>query len=63
MLDGPAAQSGILTLTLKGHTVTTWDWAPAVIEGALPRPLIGIPAQTAFGQWSALTACAGLSPE
>ncbi|GAB3674063.1 CapA family protein [Actinocorallia lasiicapitis] len=57
--SGPTAQSGVLTLTVSGHSVQNADWAPAVLEGGLPRPLTGAPAQNAYIAWQALGGCAG----
>ncbi|MEO3785383.1 CapA family protein [Actinocorallia sp. B10E7] len=58
----PTSQSGVLTLTLKGHKVQKADWAPAVLESpGLPRPLNGTEAQSAYTAWQALNGCAGLA--
>lgn len=58
----PTSQSGVLTLTFKGHDVQKADWAPAALEApGLPRPLAGVEAQSAYTGWAALNGCAGLS--
>jgi poly-gamma-glutamate capsule biosynthesis protein CapA/YwtB (metallophosphatase superfamily) len=57
--NGPSAQSGVLTLTVSGHSVKNADWAPAVIQNGIPQPLTGAQAQNAYVGWQALAGCAG----
>jgi len=58
----PTSQSGVLTLTFKGHDVQKANWDPATLEApGLPRPLAGAEAQSAYVGWAALNGCAGLS--
>ena len=38
------------------------DWAPAVIDGGVPRPLSGAEAQAARTRWESLRSCADVRP-
>jgi Bacterial capsule synthesis protein PGA_cap len=58
---GLGAQSGVLTLTVRGRAVTGVRWTPAVISGGVPIPLGGAEAARAGASWRALRSCTGLS--
>ena len=55
-------QSGVLTLTLTGRSVTSADWSPARIRSGLPRPLSGDARQHDAGVKARLGRCTGLAP-
>jgi len=59
--QGPTRETGVLTLTVRGRTVTGTRWDPGTIEGGAPRPLTGAAAADAVRRWSALRGCTGLS--
>jgi Bacterial capsule synthesis protein PGA_cap len=63
--NGRTAQSGVLTLTFdpngKPSRVTKADWAPAVLEAGVARPLSGPAAQQARSEWEALRRCADVT--
>jgi len=58
---GLGAQSGVLTLTVRGRAVTGVRWTPAVISGGVPIPLGGAAAARAEASWRSLRSCTGLS--
>jgi poly-gamma-glutamate capsule biosynthesis protein CapA/YwtB (metallophosphatase superfamily) len=58
---GLGAQTGVLTLTMRGRAVTGVRWTPAVISGGVPVPLAGAAAQRAEASWRALRSCTGLA--
>jgi poly-gamma-glutamate capsule biosynthesis protein CapA/YwtB (metallophosphatase superfamily) len=58
---GLGAQSGVLTLTVRGRAVTGARWTPAVISGGVPIPLSGAGAVRAEAAWRGLRGCTGLS--
>jgi poly-gamma-glutamate capsule biosynthesis protein CapA/YwtB (metallophosphatase superfamily) len=58
---GLGAQSGVLTLTVRGRAVTAVRWTPAVISGGVPIPLASAEAGRAEAAWRALRGCTGLS--
>ena len=58
---GPGAQSGVLTLTVRGRAVSDPTWTPAVISGGVPRPLDGAAADAAGASWQGLRDCTGLA--
>jgi poly-gamma-glutamate synthesis protein (capsule biosynthesis protein) len=58
---GLGAQTGVLTLTVRGRAVTGVRWTPAVISGGVPIPLDGAHAVRAEAAWRALRGCTGLS--
>ena len=59
---GVTSQTGVLSLTVDGRSVTNPQWFPGQLVGGLPTPLSG-PAAAAAGQrWEALRGCTGLSP-
>jgi poly-gamma-glutamate capsule biosynthesis protein CapA/YwtB (metallophosphatase superfamily) len=60
---GVAAQSGVLTLTIRGRAVTKSSWTPAVISGGIPIPMDGSSADNALANWNGLRGCTGLSAE
>ena len=60
---GAAAQSGVLTLTVRGRAVTKSTWTPAVISGGIPIPMDGSSADSALANWKNLRGCTGLSGE
>jgi poly-gamma-glutamate capsule biosynthesis protein CapA/YwtB (metallophosphatase superfamily) len=58
---GPGAQSGVLTLTVRGRAVTDANWTPAMIAAGVPRPLTGDAADAARQSWAALRGCTDLT--
>jgi poly-gamma-glutamate synthesis protein (capsule biosynthesis protein) len=58
---GLSAQTGVLTLTVDGRSVTAVRWTPGTISGGLPIPLTGEAAAQAAARWRSLRACSGLS--
>jgi len=58
---GPGAQSGVLTLTLRGRAVTEHAWTPARISRGLPAPLAGRAASEEASAWQGLRGCAALA--
>lgn len=60
---GVAAQSGVLTLTVRGRAVTKSSWTPAVISGGIPIPIDGSAADQAVASWNGLRGCTGLAAE
>ena len=58
----PQTRSGVLTVTVRGRTVTRARWSPAVIEAGLPVPLHGAAAALARQQWRSLRQCTDLTP-
>jgi poly-gamma-glutamate synthesis protein (capsule biosynthesis protein) len=58
---GLGAQTGVLTLTLRGRAVTGVRWTPAVISGGVPVPLSGAGSQRAQASWRGLRGCTGLA--
>jgi poly-gamma-glutamate synthesis protein (capsule biosynthesis protein) len=58
---GVVAQSGVLTLTVRGRAVTKPTWTPAVISGGIPIPTNGSSAASALDNWKDLRGCTGLS--
>ncbi|WP_067491021.1 CapA family protein [Actinomadura hibisca] len=62
--SGPrTGRTGVLTLTFdpKAKKVSTADWAPAMIEGGVPKPLEGVAAQQARTEWEGLRNCADVT--
>ena len=57
---GTAAQSGVLTLTVRGRAVTAHRWSPATIFGGVPYPLTGSAASVVETWWEQLRRCTGL---
>lgn len=57
----PTAESGVLTLTVRGRAVVGGRWDPARILDGAPRPLTGAAATRAIRSWQALRGCAGLA--
>ena len=60
-VGGPGAQSGVLTLTVRGRAVSDPTWTPAVISSGVPRPLDGAAADAAGASWQGLRDCTGLA--
>jgi poly-gamma-glutamate capsule biosynthesis protein CapA/YwtB (metallophosphatase superfamily) len=60
---GVTAQSGVLTLTVRGRAVTKAAWTPATISGGVPIPINGSSADSALASWNELRGCTGLSAE
>jgi poly-gamma-glutamate capsule biosynthesis protein CapA/YwtB (metallophosphatase superfamily) len=60
---GATAQSGVLTLTVRGRAVTKAGWTPAVISGGVPIPTTGSAADRAVASWNGLRGCTGLAAE
>jgi Bacterial capsule synthesis protein PGA_cap len=58
---GLGAQTGVLTLTMRGRAVTGVRWTPAVISGGVPIPLSDAAAERAVASWRALRSCTGLA--
>jgi poly-gamma-glutamate synthesis protein (capsule biosynthesis protein) len=58
---GVTAQSGVLTLTIRGRAVTKANWTPAVISGGIPIPIEGSAADRAVASWNGLRSCTGLA--
>jgi poly-gamma-glutamate capsule biosynthesis protein CapA/YwtB (metallophosphatase superfamily) len=58
---GLGAQTGVLTLTMRGRAVTGVRWTPAVISGGVPVPLSDAAAERAVASWRALRSCTGLA--
>ena len=59
---GTSGESGVLLLTVTGRDTDAYQWVPARIQGGVPHPLSGAPAQQAVAGWNGLRACAGLAP-
>ena len=57
---GTGAQSGVLTLTVRGRAVIAHRWSPATIFGGVPHPLTGSAASVAETSWEQLRRCTGL---
>jgi poly-gamma-glutamate capsule biosynthesis protein CapA/YwtB (metallophosphatase superfamily) len=60
---GATAQSGVLTLTVRGRAVTRASWTPAIISGGVPIPTTGSAADRAVASWNGLRGCTGLAAE
>jgi poly-gamma-glutamate synthesis protein (capsule biosynthesis protein) len=58
--DGLVAQTGVLTLTVRRHSVDTVAFAPAHIMNGLPYPVTGAAAERARTYWLQLRGCTGL---
>ncbi|RJL24112.1 CapA family protein [Bailinhaonella thermotolerans] len=58
--NGQTANSGVLTLTLRGGEVLKSSWRPARISGGLPRLLTGPAAQQELARWKSLRSCTTL---
>jgi poly-gamma-glutamate synthesis protein (capsule biosynthesis protein) len=58
---GVTAQSGVLSLTVRGRAVARARWIPAVISGGIPIPLSGAAADRAVASWQSLRGCTGLA--
>jgi poly-gamma-glutamate synthesis protein (capsule biosynthesis protein) len=58
--DGLVAQTGVLTLTVRRHSVDTVSFAPAHISNGLPYPVTGSAAERARSYWMSLRGCTGL---
>ncbi len=59
---GPAADTGVLFVTVTGRHIDRYDWRPAVIGGGVPRPLSGSAAAAALAQWQGRRSCTDLTP-
>ncbi len=59
---GPAADTGVLFVTVTGRHIDRFDWRPAVISGGVPRPLSGSAAASALAQWQGRRSCTDLTP-
>jgi len=60
---GPeAATTGVLTVTVKGRAVVSYQWVPGTIRERVPYPLSGAAAVRAVAAWEALRPCTGLEP-
>jgi poly-gamma-glutamate synthesis protein (capsule biosynthesis protein) len=55
------AATGVLTLTVRGHSVEKSRWTPATITAGIPVPLHGAAARQALGRWNGLRGCTGLA--
>lgn len=58
---GLGAQTGVLTLTVRGRAVTGSVWSPATIRGGVPHPLTGSAAASSVTAWERLRSCTGLA--
>ena len=59
--SGPTAQTGVLTLTLQGRRTMQADWAPGVMRGGRPEPLLGAARDAALAAREQRRACTGLT--
>jgi poly-gamma-glutamate capsule biosynthesis protein CapA/YwtB (metallophosphatase superfamily) len=59
---GPAADTGVLFVTVTGRHIDGYEWRPAVINGGVPRPLSGTAADAARAQWQSRRSCTDLAP-
>ncbi len=60
--EGPASDSGVLTVTVEGSEVLDYGWTPARIRQGVPRPLEGDDAAAALSSWESLRDCTDLAP-
>ena len=60
---GPGAETGVLTLTVRGREVSDARWTPARISGGVPRPLSGDAARAAERAKEQRRSCTGLADE
>jgi poly-gamma-glutamate capsule biosynthesis protein CapA/YwtB (metallophosphatase superfamily) len=58
---GVTAETGVLSLTVNGRSVSNPTWFPGQIVGGLPHPLSGAAAAAASKRWEALRECTGLT--
>lgn len=60
---GPdASRTGVLTVTVRGRSIDSYEWAPGVIRDRVPYPLSGAAGDQARDAWDAQRACTGLKP-
>jgi len=59
--NGPTAETGVLTLTATGRSVSDAQWHPGRLVGGLPTAYTGAAATAATARWDGLRACAGLT--
>ncbi len=59
--SGPTAETGVLTLTVDGRTVSDPTWTPGRIVGGLPTPLSGAVADQGRAHKRSLRGCTGLT--
>jgi poly-gamma-glutamate synthesis protein (capsule biosynthesis protein) len=57
-----STQTGILFVTVRGRTVSDYDWMPARIVDGVPRPSSGDERRRAAASWRSLRGCTGLKP-
>ena len=57
---GPTTQSGVLQLTVRGHSVTRARWQPAVLQHGRTSPLAGAQATAAVARHDRQRGCTGL---
>ncbi|MBK9178471.1 MAG: CapA family protein [Acidimicrobiales bacterium] len=60
--SGPGTNSGVLLLTVRGRSVESYRWEPAVISNGVPVPLQGGAADQARASWDQLRSCTNLTP-
>jgi len=60
--SGLTAETGVLTLTVDGRTVTRPVWTPGTVVAGRPQGLTGAAAESALAQWTPLRQCTGLQP-
>ncbi len=60
--SGPATETGVLTMTVTGRQVDSYEWVPARLVGQLPKPLTGAAAERASRAWDDSRSCTGLDP-
>ncbi len=58
---GPGAETGVLTLTVRGREVADAEWSPARISGGVSRMLSGSAARQAAAAKERRRGCTGLS--
>ena len=58
---GAGAQTGVLTLSVRGRTTTEARWDPGRVTGGRPEPLSGAPREKALREREQRRACTGLS--
>jgi poly-gamma-glutamate capsule biosynthesis protein CapA/YwtB (metallophosphatase superfamily) len=55
-------RSGVLFVTVTGHRVDGYHWAPARISDGVLHPLSGTERRQALASWRSLRGCTGLEP-
>jgi poly-gamma-glutamate synthesis protein (capsule biosynthesis protein) len=60
--SGLTAQTGVLTLTVRGRATTAAQWTPGVMTAGRPQPVTGAAKDAAMRAREQRRACTGLSP-